>query len=77
MAKVKKANNGKFNNVNPRAPDTLAAYKKTVPSDVLGCFERGKAAHANLMESAPFFIGAVLAGNMVGLSAGMPRSLYA
>jgi len=74
---LKKANNGKFNNANPRGTDTIAAYKKTVPSDVLGCFERSKAAHANLMENAPFFIGAVLAGNMVGLSAGMLNTLYA
>jgi uncharacterized MAPEG superfamily protein len=67
---LKKANNGKFNNANPRGAETLAAYKKTVPSDVLGLCERSKAAHANMMENAPFFVGAVLAGNMVGLSAG-------
>jgi uncharacterized MAPEG superfamily protein len=71
---LKKANNGRYNNANPRGADTLAMYKKTVPSDVMGCFERAKAAHANMMENAPFFIGAVLAGNMVGLSAGKQLS---
>jgi uncharacterized MAPEG superfamily protein len=68
--KLKNANNGNYNNVNPRGADTIAAYKKTVPSDVLGCFERAKATHSNMMENAPYFIGAVLAGNVAGLSPG-------
>lgn len=32
-------------------------------------YERAEAAHANGMENAPFFIGAVLAGNFAGLDA--------
>ncbi|KAF2691614.1 hypothetical protein K458DRAFT_325085 [Lentithecium fluviatile CBS 122367] len=69
ISSIKKANNGKFNNVNARGVDTLAMYKKSVPAEVFGRYERGKAAHANLMENAPFFIGAVIVGNMMGLSA--------
>ena len=76
ISTLKKANNGKFNNANPRGNDTLASYKKTVPSDVLGCFERAKAAHSNMMENAPFFVGAVLAGNMARLSAGVFSTVH-
>jgi hypothetical protein len=40
-----------------------------VPAECYAKFERAEAAHKNSMENAPFFVGAVLAGNMVGLSA--------
>lgn len=40
-----------------------------MPKDALARFERAEAAHANGMEHAPFFIGAVLAGNLAGLDA--------
>lgn len=69
VATLKKANNDKFNNVNARGSETQALYKKTVPAETYALFERAKAAHANMLENAPLFIGAVLAGNMVGLDA--------
>lgn len=40
-----------------------------MPKHALAKYERAEAAHANGMENAPYFIGAVLAGNLAGLSA--------
>ncbi|OAL56528.1 hypothetical protein IQ07DRAFT_9786 [Pyrenochaeta sp. DS3sAY3a] len=65
---IKKSNNNKWNNHNPRSRETNDHYKKAVPADVYAKYERAEAAHKNSMENAPFFIGAVLAGNFVGLS---------
>lgn len=65
-----KANNGKWNNVNPRGADTNPSYQKSVPAETYAKFERAEAAHKNSMENAPFFVGAVLAANMAGVSAG-------
>ncbi|PVI06631.1 hypothetical protein DM02DRAFT_609811 [Periconia macrospinosa] len=63
---MKKANNGKWNNANPRG--TGETNKRAVPAAVQAKFERMEASHANSMENAPFFIGAILAGNQAGLS---------
>jgi uncharacterized MAPEG superfamily protein len=41
-----------------------------VPAATYARFERAEAAHKNAMENAPFFIGAVIAGNMAGVGAG-------
>ena len=46
-------------------------YRKTTPAALFARYERAEAAHRNGMENAPFFIGAMLAGNWAGLSAGM------
>lgn len=40
-----------------------------MPKEALARYERAEAAHLNGMESAPFFVGAVLAGNFAGLEA--------
>lgn len=71
MQTVKNANNKKWNNANPRGLDTNAQYQKTCPTEVYARFERAEAAHKNLLENAPLFIGAVVVGNMMGLPAGM------
>ncbi|KAF1841556.1 uncharacterized protein K460DRAFT_344463 [Cucurbitaria berberidis CBS 394.84] len=65
---IKKANNNKWNNQSPRSTEANEQYKKSVPADVYATYERAEAAHKNAMENAPFFIGAVLAGNYAGLS---------
>ncbi|KAF2192445.1 hypothetical protein K469DRAFT_735448 [Zopfia rhizophila CBS 207.26] len=66
---IKKANNKKWDNCNPRGVDTAAKYQKSVPAEVFAKFERAEAAHKNMMENAPLFIGAVIAGNIAGLPA--------
>ncbi|ORY08715.1 hypothetical protein BCR34DRAFT_569499 [Clohesyomyces aquaticus] len=66
---IKAANNKKWDNANPRGLETADRYQKAVPKDVWCRFERAEAAHKNLLENAPFFVGAILLGNMAGLSA--------
>jgi uncharacterized MAPEG superfamily protein len=66
---IKKSNNNKWNNQNPRGADTNPSYQKCVPAECYAKFERAEAAHKNAMENAPFFVGAVLAGNMAGVGA--------
>ncbi|KAF2867956.1 hypothetical protein BDV95DRAFT_501944 [Massariosphaeria phaeospora] len=70
MRIMKSANNNKFDNVNPRGSEASAKYQKAIPAAVYTRFERAEAAHKNALESAPLFIGAVLAGTVVGLPAG-------
>ena len=69
MTTLKRANNNFWNNASPRSVEFLAACKKAVPAGVYARFERAEAAHANGLENAPLFIGAVLAGNVAGLEA--------
>lgn len=71
MGIIKKSNNNKWNNHNPRSTETNDRYKKAVPSDVYAMYERAEAAHKNSIENAPLFIGAVLSGNLAGLSPSM------
>lgn len=66
---MKKANNNRWDNRNPRGTDTNAAYAKAVPAEVYARFERAEAAHKNAMENVPWFVGAVALGNWAGLSA--------
>ncbi|KAF2643029.1 hypothetical protein P280DRAFT_421509 [Massarina eburnea CBS 473.64] len=65
---IKKANNGKWDNVNARGANAATTYQKTAPAEVYARFERAEAAHKNGFENAPLFIGAMLAGNLAGLS---------
>ncbi|KAH7126941.1 hypothetical protein B0J11DRAFT_526813 [Dendryphion nanum] len=67
---IKKSNNNNFNNANPHSLTTTAEYQKTVPAKVFARYERAEAAHHNAMENAPFFVGAVVLGNWVGLEHG-------
>lgn len=66
VAVAKKANKGFWDNTNPRNTGYL---EKNIPKEALAKYERAEAAHANGMENAPYFIGAVLAGNLAGLDA--------
>ncbi|KAF9699055.1 hypothetical protein EKO04_002997 [Ascochyta lentis] len=66
VAVAKKANKGFWDNTNPRRTGYL---EKNIPKDVFAKYERAEAAHTNGMENAPYFIGAVLAGNFAGLDA--------
>ncbi|KAJ4374295.1 hypothetical protein N0V83_003036 [Neocucurbitaria cava] len=74
MSVIKKANNNKWNNHNPRSTETDERYRKGVPAEVYAKYERAEAAHKNglgkepRLQNAPFFVGAVLAGNYAGLN---------
>ena len=63
----KAATNGQRDNTNPRGASTLEHYRKCTPEAIYAKAERAEACHQNNMENAPFLIGAVLAGNAVGL----------
>jgi uncharacterized MAPEG superfamily protein len=67
---IQTANPKTWNNANPRGQDTNSAYKKSVPADVFAAYERAEAAHKNLLENAPLFVGAVLAGCYAGVDSG-------
>lgn len=65
----KKATNGQRDNANPRGVSTLEFYRKCCPGPLYAKAERAEACHQNNMENAPFFVGAILAGNLAGLDA--------
>ncbi|KAF1936536.1 hypothetical protein EJ02DRAFT_82764 [Clathrospora elynae] len=66
---LKKANNNQRDNTNPRSTANLEHFQKVVTADIFAKSERAEACHLNGMENAPFFIGAVVVGNFVGLGA--------
>ncbi|CAN9316293.1 unnamed protein product [Alternaria alternata] len=66
----KKGANGQLDNANPRGASTLEFYRKCCPGPLYTKAERAEACHRNNMENAPFYIGAILAGNLAGLDAG-------
>jgi len=59
-----------WDNVSPRSQKFTSSLQKSIPPDCLAKYERGRAAHNNMMESMAYVIGAVIAGNMVKLDAG-------
>jgi uncharacterized MAPEG superfamily protein len=65
---MKKANNGRWNNSDPRSVDWEDTLCKSVPAEIYGWYERTEAAHKNGMKNWPVFLGAVLAENIVNLS---------
>ncbi|KAH6878431.1 hypothetical protein BKA58DRAFT_466114 [Alternaria rosae] len=73
----KAATNGQRNNTNPRGTSTLEHYRKCTPEAIYAEAERAEACHQNSMENAPFFIGAVLAGNAVGLDVATMNTMVA
>ncbi|KAL9636792.1 MAG: hypothetical protein Q9164_002603 [Protoblastenia rupestris] len=58
------ANNGNYDNANPRGEKFAASIKKTVPKNILALFERTEAAHQNALESLPLFASAVICANI-------------
>jgi uncharacterized MAPEG superfamily protein len=65
---MKKANNGRWNNSNPRSSKGDAILREPTPAEVYGRYERAEAAHKNGMENLPVFVGAVLAGNIANVN---------
>jgi hypothetical protein len=65
---IKKVDRTLWNNHNLRSTTLHEQRQKSMPADVYARYERAEAAHMNGMENVPMFVGAVLAGNIVGLS---------
>jgi len=66
---IKAANNGRWDNSNPRSSTYNDKVQKSVPAAVFGRYERSVAAHKNGMENLAFFTAAVVLGNMAQLPA--------
>jgi uncharacterized MAPEG superfamily protein len=69
IAIMKKANNGRWNNSNPRSSKWDSTLRESTPAEIYGRYERAEAAHKNGMENLPIFVGAILAGNITNLTA--------
>ena len=69
VQRIKKANNGRWNNANPKSTAYHATMEKSVPAEVFATYERSEAAHKNAMENLPLFATAVILGNMAKLPA--------
>ncbi|TVY39630.1 hypothetical protein LSUB1_G003054 [Lachnellula subtilissima] len=67
IAIMTKANNGYWDNTNPRSSVWDAKLKQSVPAEAFGRYERAEAAMKNGFENFPIFVGAILAGNMARL----------
>ena len=58
----------KYDNTNPRGTKHMASVQKNLSPPMYQKYERCRACHHNSMENMAFFVGAVLAGNMLKLS---------
>lgn len=67
---ITRANNGQWNNSNPRSSKFSAKLQSTVPADTFAAYERAASAHKNGMENLPLVVGAVALGNMAHLDVG-------
>lgn len=65
---ITKANNGRWENSNPRSSNWDATLRQSIPAEIYGRYERAEAAHKNGFENLPIFVGAILAGNIAHLS---------
>ena len=68
IAIVKKANNNRWDNSNPRSSKWDKKLQDSTPAEVYGRYERAEAAHKNGMENFPVFVGAILAGTIAKLN---------
>ncbi|MCJ1379354.1 hypothetical protein MMC17_002455 [Xylographa soralifera] len=66
---IKSANNGKWDNSNPRSSNWDKNIQSTVPAECFRRYERATAAHKNGMENLALFATAIVLGNMAGLEA--------
>lgn len=67
---VTRANNGRWDNANPRSSNWTETLQKTLPAHVYARYERAEAAHKNGMENLPLFATAITLGNLAKLSNG-------
>jgi hypothetical protein len=68
---LKKVDRSLLNNHNPRSTTLKPLQQQSMPAECYARYERAEASHKNGMENAPFFVGAVVAGNIARLGARM------
>ncbi|MCJ1290238.1 hypothetical protein MMC34_001774 [Xylographa carneopallida] len=61
------ANNGNWDNSNPRSSNWDKKLQSTVPAECFKRYERAEAAHKNGMENLALFATAIVLGNMAAL----------
>ncbi|MCJ1470996.1 hypothetical protein MMC07_009644 [Pseudocyphellaria aurata] len=66
---IKAANNGRWDNANPRSPAWNEKIQKSVPAAIFGKYERAEAAHKNGMENLALFSTTIILGNVAALPA--------
>ena len=64
-----------WDNASPRSKKFEDSLKKGIPPKVYATYERCRAAHSNMFENMAFVVGAVLAGNLAGLSGGFMNKM--
>jgi uncharacterized MAPEG superfamily protein len=67
---IRSANNGRWNNANPRSSQWNETLVKSMPAAVFAKYERCEAAHKNMLENMALFTTAVVLGNLASLPAG-------
>lgn len=67
ISTIKSANNGRWDNSNPRSPAYNEKIQKSVPAAIFSKFERAEAAHKNGMENLAIFCTTIILGNMAQL----------
>lgn len=66
---IRAANNGRWDNTNPRSPAWNERIQKSTPAAIFGRYERAEAAHKNAMENMALFSTTIILGNMAELPA--------
>jgi uncharacterized MAPEG superfamily protein len=74
---IKRANNGRWDNANPRSSNWNVVLQKSVPANVFARYERAKAAHHNCMENFAAFSAAIILGNVAQLPPGTLNTIAA
>ncbi|TVY33125.1 hypothetical protein LOCC1_G008528 [Lachnellula occidentalis] len=77
IAIISRANNGHWDNTNPRSTLWASKLKSSTPATTFARYERAEAAMKNGFENLPIFIGAILAGNMARLDSGTMNGFVA
>ncbi|KAI9675496.1 MAG: hypothetical protein M1829_003300 [Trizodia sp. TS-e1964] len=67
IALIRRANNGRWDNANPRSAAWMSSMQKTVPAATYARYERSRAAHQNSFENMPLYFAAIILGNMAKL----------
>ena len=66
---IKAANNGRWDNSNPRSPAWHEKIQKSTPAEIFGRYERAEGAHKNGMENMAIFCTTIVLGNLAQLPA--------
>ncbi|MCJ1427310.1 hypothetical protein MMC29_005213 [Sticta canariensis] len=66
---IKSANNGRWDNSNPRSSGWNEKIQKSTPAEIFSRYERAEGAHKNGMENMAIFCTTIILGNMAELPA--------